>query len=160
MLHNHQDICCNNDIQDAVVSIGPINNSDDATQCSRLDSNVTQKYNCQLSGQWIFIVSSTDSLSTIISFEELEVYSACSDCHSNSNSPTGTMSSSACTCNSGFTNTTRQNRGTCTGCAPGKYKTLKANSLCTNCLPGQYSTEENSITNQYINYTQHSTSLA
>ena len=155
MLHNHQDICCNNDIQDAVVSIGPINNSDDATQCSRLDSNVTQKYNCQMSGQWIFIVSSTDSLSTIISFEELEVYSACSDCHSNSNSPAGTMSSSACTCNSGFTNTTRQNRGTCTGCAPGleiildlpfgfpinniislcapgKYKTLKANSLCTN----------------------------
>jgi len=113
-----------------------------------------------LSGQWIFIVSSTDTLSTIMSFEELKVYSACSDCHSNSNSPAGTMSSSACTCSSRFTNTTRENRRTCTGCAAGKYKTLEVNSLCTDRLPGQYSTEENSITNQCINCTQHSTSLA
>jgi len=70
------------------------------------------------------------------------VETTCILCLSNSNSPSGSIALSSCTCNIGYTG---PNGGTCAACAAGKYKTTSGSVACTDCAAGSYAALPGSI---------------
>jgi hypothetical protein len=59
--------------------------------------------------------------------------STCVPCAITASSPAGSVSSTSCQCNAGYTGT---NGGTCTRCEPGSYKDFAGDANCDSCPSG------------------------
>jgi hypothetical protein len=62
--------------------------------------------------------------------------STCLDCPMGSNSPAGSSALTNCTCDAGSTG---QDRGSCSQCQTGTYKTSTGAHACSNCGKSKYS---------------------
>jgi len=134
MFYNRNEDCCRGRPNGASIRVGPTSAWAASTACAALNSESVQTLDCNLQGQYIFIVLPVLTSPTILNFYEFKAFSACSRCPAFSASQQGSILSTSCECNSGYIG---QSGGVCTECAVGKYKTGML--TCTKCPTGKYS---------------------
>jgi hypothetical protein len=134
MFYNRNEDCCRNRPNGASIRVGPTSAWAASTACAVLNSQSVQTFDCNLQGQYIFIVLPVLTQPTILNFYEFKAFSACSRCPAFSSSPQASILSTSCVCNSGFIG---QNGGICSECAAGKYKMTA--QTCTDCPAGKFS---------------------
>jgi len=114
--YNRND-CCRDRSIDGRIAVSDSTSNWLSAQCATLDAAHVQNFNCQLSGQYIFLYQNNGQQ---MNFAELEAYATtCPACPSHSTAPPGSNAVDACECNAGYI---RANGGTCSICAPETFK--------------------------------------